>query len=77
MDIDLCEPLDPCNVNLNDINQGGGNEPKLQVGDVFSDWNSVHVAVTAYAKHHGFVAIKNHKNLDSIDKSISWTSINL
>ena len=71
MDTDLCEPLDPCNDNLNDINQQGDeNELKLQVGDVFSDWNSVHVAVTIYAKHYGFVTNKYCKDLDSTDKSI-------
>ena len=43
---------------------------KLQVGDVFDDWDSVHIAVESYAKYHGFVANKYRKNLDSIDKSI-------
>ncbi|GBC53877.1 protein FAR1-RELATED SEQUENCE 5-like [Rhizophagus irregularis DAOM 181602=DAOM 197198] len=55
---------------LNNTNQDDTYEIKLQVGDLFDDWNSVHIAVEAYAKQQGFVANKYRKDLDSIDKSI-------
>ncbi|CAB4417959.1 unnamed protein product [Rhizophagus irregularis] len=55
---------------LNNTNQDNTYEIKLQVGDLFDDWNSVHIAVEAYAKQQGFVANKYRKDLDSIDKSI-------
>src|SRR6266480_5777145 len=50
-----------------DTDQGGLN---LQIGNEFSDWNSVHTTIEAYAKQQGFVANKNRKDLDPIDKSI-------
>ena len=66
IDLDYSNHLD--NINLNDTNQ---DRPKLQVGDVFNDWKSIHIAVEAYAKHQGFVANKNHTNLNNDDKSIT------
>ena len=55
IDIDLDDSNHLDNINLNDTNQ---DRPKLQVGDVFNDWKSVHIAVEAYAKHQGFVVNK-------------------
>ncbi|CAB5379748.1 unnamed protein product [Rhizophagus irregularis] len=55
---------------LNNTYQDDTYEIKFQVGDSFDDWNSIHIAVEAYAKQQGFVTNKYRKDLDSIDKSI-------
>ena len=75
MNFNLHEPLSPNNVNLGSVdlsntNQNNIYETNLQIGDVFNDWSSVHIAVEAYAKQHGFIANKYRKDLDSVDKSI-------
>ncbi|CAG8513840.1 14646_t:CDS:2 [Racocetra fulgida] len=42
----------------------------LKVGDCFTDWDAVQCAVDIYSKQHGFIAVKFHKDLDAVDKSI-------
>ena len=42
----------------------------IQICDSFRDWNTVQCIVDIYAKKHGFVANKYHKDFDTIDKSI-------
>ncbi|CAG8754003.1 10176_t:CDS:2, partial [Cetraspora pellucida] len=46
------------------------NETTLKVNDPFNNWKDVDIVVNKYAKQKGFVAIKYHKDLDAIDKTI-------
>ncbi|CAG8665774.1 5095_t:CDS:2, partial [Scutellospora calospora] len=45
-------------------------ENHLSVGNLFNDWDYVQAIVDSFAKQNGFVANKNHKDLDPVDKSI-------
>ncbi|CAG8818372.1 33122_t:CDS:2 [Gigaspora margarita] len=56
--------------NINQMIQYDTTELKLQVGDPFNDWDTVQCVVDAYSKQHSFVAIKCHKDLDPVNKSI-------
>jgi hypothetical protein len=60
---------------VNDDNNIYSDPSELHVGDSFKDWDTVLDKVNAYAKHHGFVASKFHKDLDSVNKSIVWRRV--
>ena len=52
---------------IEDMNK---NNVILKVKDTFKDWNEVDVIVDQHARQNGFVAIKFHKDLDEINKTI-------
>ena len=56
--------------NANDSDLDNDTTEILKVNDVFKDWDAVKIAINTYAKHNGFVAIKVHKDVNAIDKSI-------
>ncbi len=56
--------------NTNEIDSINTTEMTLNVNDTYEDWNAVDIAVNMYVKQKGFVAIKYHKDLDAIDKTI-------
>ena len=53
--------------HIDDINE---NNAILEVNNTFKDWNEVDVIVNQHVRQNGFVAIKSHKDLDEIDKTI-------
>ncbi|CAB4407072.1 unnamed protein product [Rhizophagus irregularis] len=58
------------NNNTADINDTTITTEILNVNNTFKNWNAVETAVNTFAKNNGFVAIKFHKDLDIIDKTI-------
>ncbi|CAB5181869.1 unnamed protein product [Rhizophagus irregularis] len=59
------------NHTTDDINDTTITTEILNVNDTFKDWDAVETAVNMFAKYNGFVAIKFHKDLDIIDKTIT------
>ncbi len=54
-----------------EINKLANNEEMtLNVNDTYENQNVVDIAINMYTKQKGFVAIKYHKDLDAIDKTI-------
>ena len=54
-----------------EINRLPNNEEMiLNINDTYEDQNVIDIAVNMYAKQKGFIAIKYHKDLDAIDKTI-------
>ncbi|CAG8656082.1 13467_t:CDS:2, partial [Racocetra fulgida] len=58
------------NGNNTDDHDVDVNETVLKVGNLFNDWDHVQAVVDSFAKQNGFVANKNRKDLDPVDKSI-------
>ena len=46
------------------------NEVTLKIGDLFNDWESVQTVIDSFAKQNRFVANKQRKDVDPIDKFI-------
>ena len=63
----------PFNYNESDTdddNLVNMNEVTLKIGNLFNDWESVQTVIDSFAKQNGFVANKQRKDVDPIDKSI-------
>jgi len=58
------------NNNTNEIDNTSTIEITLSVNDTFEDWNAVNIFVNIYTKQKRFVAVKYHKELDAINKTI-------
>jgi len=56
---------------INRLSNNEKNNTTLNVNDTFKDWKAIKIAINIYMKQNGFVAIKYHKDLNTIDKTIT------
>ncbi len=56
---------------INRLSNNEKNNTTLNVNDTFKDWKTIKIAINIYMKQNGFVAIKYHKDLNTIDKTIT------